>query len=225
VSRPTALARLAALAGGLLGELLSPTRCAACDLGVAADVLFCPPCAASVERADPWLARGGAAAFEYGGALATAIARLKYEDRPDLAPRLGRAMLPAARRLDGAVDLVVPVPLHPHRLARRGYNQAALLALPVAGALGIRLAPRALVRLRDTAQQASLDRQGRLVNTQHAFIARERPLVGGARVLLVDDVRTTGATLEGCAGALIEAGARQVLALVLARRSEPHDTC
>lgn len=156
--------------------------------------------------------------FEYGGAMATAIGRLKYGDRADLGPRLGRAMLPAAERLAGKVDVVVPVPLHPRRLAERGYNQAALLARPVTRALGARSAPRALVRHRDTPRQAQLDRAERLVNVRQAFAVTHRASIRGARVLLVDDVRTTGATLEACTTALEAAGARDVLALVLAQR-------
>ena len=202
----------------LLGEIVAPSRCAACDLRVSGGTLFCPPCSTTIEPSDPWTARGGClAAFEYGGAIATAIARLKYEDRPDLAPRFSASLVRTARSLRDAVDLVVPVPLHPRRLADRGYNQAALLAAPVARSLSVRLAPRGLVRLRDTPRQTSLDRRTRLANVASAFRARD-PAISGARVLLVDDVRTTGATLDDCATALHEVGARQVMALVLARR-------
>ena len=216
----SALQTLGSIAANVFGELVAPTRCAACDAALAPNVLFCPPCAVSAIRADPWDPRAGGcvAAFEYGGAIATAIGRLKYEDRPDLALRLARAMQPATRRLAGAIDLVVPVPLHAQRLAERGYNQAALLATPLARELSVRLAARALVRVRDTRKQVSLERDARLINLRSAFRSRA-PIVKDARILLVDDVRTTGATLEACAAALHEVGARQVLALVLARRS------
>ena len=215
------LRALGAVAANLLGELVGPSRCAACDLPVTASVLFCPPCAASVERAPERDVHtsGWTSAFEYGGAMATAIGRLKYEDRADLAPLLGRSMLRVAESFRGAVDLVVPVPLHPRRLADRGYNQAALLAAPVARALGVDLAPRALERHRDTTRQASLDRERRIVNVAGVFTAREPSRMQGARVLLVDDVRTTGATLEGCKAALQDVGVRAVLALVLAHRA------
>lgn len=213
---------LGALAAALLGELVGPSRCAACDLPLAARVLFCPPCAASVERAAHGRdarADGWTAAFEYGGAMAIAIGKLKYEDRADLGPLLGRSMLRAAEPLRGAVDVVVPVPLHPRRLADRGYNQAALLAAPIARALGATLAPRALERRRDTTRQASLGRARRVVNVDGVFAAREPARMRGARVLLIDDVRTTGATLGGCETALHDVGARAVLALVLAHRT------
>jgi ComF family protein len=215
------LRTLGAVAVHLLGELVAPSRCAACDLPVGASRLFCPPCATSVERVDRGATSsdGWFAGFEYGGAMATAIARLKYEGRADLAPRLGRSMVHAAKGIEGRVDLVVPVPLHARRLAERGYNQSALLAAPVARSLRARFAPRALSRLRDTPRQASLERAKRLVNVVGAFSVREPLLVRGARVLLIDDVRTTGATLERCVALLHEAGATQVRALVLARRA------
>jgi ComF family protein len=161
---------------------------------------------------------GCVAAFEYGGALATAITRLKYSDRADVAPRLARAMLGHARRV-GPVDLVVPVPLHPRRLADRGYNQAALLAVTVARALGAPLVTQALRRIRDTPNQASQGRAPRLANVRGAFLAVPS-LIRGRRVLLVDDVRTTGATLSACREGLQAAGARHVSALVLARRGD-----
>jgi ComF family protein len=112
--------------------------------------------------------------------------------------------------------MVVPVPLHERRLARRGFNQAALLAAPVARDLRARFAPLALVRSLDTPPQAVLARSSRLRNVEGAFRVRDSRGVAGACVLLVDDVRTTGATLDACARALFEAGAREVHTLVLA---------
>lgn len=149
--------------------------------------------------------------------MATAILRLKYAERPDLGPRLGLAMVGAAGGSRGAIDLVVPVPLHPKRLAERGYNQAALLAAPVAAALEVPLAPRLLRRRSDTPRQAILDRGARMANVREAFVAREP--AHGKRILLVDDVRTTGATLGACAAALRAAGASRVDTLALAQRS------
>ena len=141
----------------LLGEIVAPSRCAACDLRVAGGTLFCPPCSTTIEPTDPWSQSGGClAAFEYGGAIATAIARLKYEDRPDLAPRFSASLVQAARSLRDAVDLVVPVPLHPRRLADRGYNQAALLAAPVARSLSVRLAARGASQTRSMAATKAL---------------------------------------------------------------------
>jgi ComF family protein len=211
-------AALAAFALDAFAAVLAPPRCAACDVPVARRAVFCAACASTVELASD--DRGEAfAAFVYGGAIARAIVRVKYEARPDLARPLGdllyRALAFHAASLREAV--VVPVPLHPSRLAERGFNQSALLGRRLAGHLDAPFAPRALARGRDTPKQANLDRGGRLANIAGAFRARQPERVRSRSVLLVDDVCTTGATLEACSSALIEAGARSVVSAVLAR--------
>ena len=230
VLRPGALRTLALL----VGEALSPTTCASCDAPIPFKNVFCPECAGSVvrdagagigesDRSSGGSCPGGlerAVAFSlFGGAVAAALRRLKYEERPDLARPLGHLLRRAARDADLAAgaDVVVPVPLHPRRLAERGFNQAALLAAEVAGELRAPTAPRALSRARDTPQQAMLDRAGRLNNVTRAFLAIDPARVRGRRVVLVDDVMTTGATLTACAEALLEAGASSVAGLVVAR--------
>ena len=205
------------MAVGLVGELVAPSRCAACEEGVGYSTLFCPACGVSVMGADEQ-PPGQLSVFSYGGAIAAAIVRFKYAGRWDLAARFEGMMSDAAKGLAGRVDVVVPVPLHARRLADRGFDQAALLAQPVARALPARYAPRALSRLRHTPPQASLDREERVANVAEAFVCVAPSAILGRHVLLVDDVRTTGATLAACAGVLRQAGARQVTTLVLASR-------
>jgi ComF family protein len=207
----------------LLGAILAPSRCAACDTGVARRAVFCPACASTAQRASPGLPGSGdeatLAAFVYGGALARAITRFKYERRPDLARPLGdllwTAVAPQAQALRGT--LVVPVPLHAARLAERGYNQAALLANRVAWRLGAPAHATALSRVHDTPRQATLDRAARLRNVAQAFRVRRPADVAGRDVLLVDDVRTTGSTAGACIAALARAGVASVRTVVLAQ--------
>jgi ComF family protein len=196
---------------------LAPERCAACDEPVRMLTVFCPACVRTVVRAPAPSSTVLVAPFLYGGALATAITRFKYQRRPDLARPLSALLARAVSVLaKDAPDVVVPVPLHPSRLAERGYNQAALLARPVARALGARFGPLALARTRETEKQAVLDREARLQNLAGAFLVRAARDVAIKRVLLVDDVRTTGATLRACEDALTAAGASTVTCAVLA---------
>lgn len=212
------MGRIVSVALDLVAAFLAPPRCAACDVAVTGTAVFCAACASTVQRAEEAGSDGAIAAFVYGGAIADAITRFKYGARPDLArplcDLLWRAITPHAVRLSASV--VVPVPLHPARLAERGFNQSALLARLVARRLGAPCLPLALARVRDTPRQASLGRADRLSNVSGAFVARQPGGLAGRPVLLVDDVSTTGATLAACARAALEAGAGGIRTAVLA---------
>src|SRR6202163_3626617 len=147
---------------------------------------------------------------------------LKYGDRLDLAPLMGRWMANAGRELTREADLMVPVPLHWRRQWARRFNQSALLAAVIAKASGLRVS-HALKRVKSTAQQVGLARSERAQNVQGAFGVRPdaRIEVAGRRLVLVDDVLTSGATIEACTRALTRAGASGVDVLVFARVVAP----
>lgn len=149
------------------------------------------------------------AAFEYGGAAAKLIRGLKYENKRYMALPLGMGLARVFADEGLQADGIVAVPLHKKRLRHRGYNQSEILARQLSQRVGIPLWPDVLLRIRDTAQQVGLDEQERIKNVQGAFLCN--PPLDGRRVLLIDDVCTTGATLLACMQALCEKGASVVL--------------
>jgi len=160
--------------------------------------------------------------WRYGGELATAIRRFKWgargrAGRPELARPLAQLVLPALAGVDA--ELVVPVPLHPSRLAERGFAQALILASHALRLARVRapLAHDVLVRQRPTAEQAGLARPARIANVAGAFAVTDPARVRGRHVLLVDDVVTTGATAAACTRVLRRAGASAVTVVALAR--------
>ncbi len=159
------------------------------------------------------------AAYLYKGPAVSLVHSFKFRGRRAAAVAAGDWM---ARRFElfpelGEFDAVVPVPLHKSRLTERGYNQADLLAGPVSEVLGVPC-EGFLNRHRRTSPQWSLGRRARKENLRGAFAARARGEVAGMRILLVDDVATSGVSLEECAKALQDGGAKSVAAYVFARQ-------
>ncbi len=217
-------------------DLVFPPRCGGCS---ALGSWFCPGCRGRLHRLQEPLCRrcGGEIASPgahcgcrrrlralnrlrsaalYEGPLERALHRFKYEGWRRLAGELG-GMLTELIAVEGlAAPLIVAVPLHPRRRRRRGYNQADLLVQEMRRRLRTPPAPGHLVRCRDTPPQVGLDRPSRLGNVRAAFEWQGSPLEG-APVLIVDDVVTTGATLEACAAAVKQAGGGTATGLTVAR--------
>jgi ComF family protein len=205
-------------------DFASPSLCAACDEHEPHGGPFCAVCRAASQTAVERATVSGVplwAAGQYTPPLSEAIRRFKYGARPDLARPLSGLAGPALSMFAPfAGEVLVPVPLHPRRLAERGYNQSALVAARLARASGLGYRPRALRRVRDTLPQVGRSRADRIASVTGLYEVREPGPVRGRRVILVDDVATTGATLSSCIGALLAAGAEVRGAVLLARAAE-----
>ncbi|HEX8070292.1 MAG TPA: hypothetical protein VF546_10100 [Pyrinomonadaceae bacterium] len=193
------------------------TCCWKCGALAQVDVPAVAPEAVWCRRCDAEAFTAARAAGVYEGALRAAVLRLKRE--PHVGARLAALLAATQRRapLDAA-DRIVPVPLHPARERERGFNQAALLARAVAAQTGLPLDERSLSRAAHTnAHRAGLDARARRETVAAAFAVSRPRLIAGTRVLLIDDVFTTGATASACAQALTAAGAAAVYVLTAAR--------
>lgn len=171
---------------------------------------------AAIANPPPWtLARS---AVRYDGIARDLVHAMKFGDRPDIALLLARMMATAGAALTSGADIIVPIPLHRSRLWSRRYNQAAALAQAVSKITGIPFDPTLLRRIRRTAPQVGLSRTARARNLRGAFAlpAKHAHLVAGKRVLLIDDVMTSGATASAATRTLRKAGAVDVDVLTFA---------
>jgi ComF family protein len=219
-------------------DLLFPPRCVGCDQE---GWHLCPTCLAAVARVDPpWCALCGRPLSRSGfhlcsqclqapplidgirsvgffeGVLREAIHHFKYGGLMVLGEPLGELAAEGWRSLRLPGDVIVPVPLHARRVRERGYNQSALLARELGRRVGLPVLESALSRTRETVPQVELNAQQRHANVADAFECVTGEICGHA-VLLVDDVCTTGATLNACAEALRKQEPRSIWALTLAR--------
>jgi competence protein ComFC len=152
----------------------------------------------------------------FAGPVREALHRLKYKRDMGLGEALAQPLIELYNSLDWEAELILPVPLSQERLKERGYNQATFLAQPIALACGVRYASHALKKIKNTPSQVGLSPKQRRENVSGAFWA-DQSCIYGKRVVIVDDVMTTGATLEACGQALMAAGASDVWGLTLAR--------
>ena len=169
--------------------------------------------------ADPPAYTRARAAVRYDEIARKLVHSLKYGDRLDLAPTAGQWMARAGRELLDGADALVPVPLHWRRLWTRRFNQSTLLAKAISQAAGIPVSENALRRIKATPQQVGLSQKERASNVQGAFRvpAEGKAEVKGRRLVLIDDVLTSGATADACARVLLRAGAANVDVIVFAR--------
>lgn len=228
-----------------LADGIFPPVCLSCQKGLTIHDALCPKCWSRVDfirpplcdqlgspmpydtggrmisaaaAADPPVFDRARAVGHYTGALRELIHDLKFSDRHAVRALLARLMAEAGAELLSGADVVVPVPLSRRRLLMRRFNQSALLAQTVALSTGVRYAPEMLVRTRATPRQVGLTRHERELNVRGAFAvpAAQKVRVNGLRVLLVDDVITTGATCGAAARALKRGGAGAVDVLAVA---------
>ncbi|HTJ44961.1 MAG TPA: ComF family protein [Kofleriaceae bacterium] len=208
----------------VLDESDPPPFCAGCRASLVANEPACPrcaeplgvaigtPCARCVQAPPPQSAT--IAPWRYGEAIASALRTMKLADRADLARAIAPLVAPFVAALveSAAIDRIVPVPLHWRRLLRRGYNHAELIAH---AARGRAIVDDALRRVRSTKPMPGLAASARAANVKGAFEARRD--LRGARVLVLDDITTTGATLAAACAAIRDAGADDVIAFAVAK--------
>ena len=212
-------------------DFVFPPRCIVCGRGAE---FLCARCVAGMHGADPpanpeaWRSTGAGVTgdvwpvFWYEDAARKAVLALKFRGLWSGAEAMGERMAELAGRERFSFDVVVPVPLHPRRRRQRGYNQAELLARPVAASIGAPLRTDVIRRVRATHHQSLItDSARRRANVAGAFEVPQGRDVAGLRILLVDDVVTTGSTVRECARALEAAGAGTTLGLAFAMDRDP----
>jgi len=194
--------------------------CDGCGAPFEHDIGLGARCTACVARPRAFARARAACIYDEGSR--DLVLKLKHGDRPDLGTVFAGWLRRAGADLLAGADALAPVPLHPRRLLARRYNQAAEIARPLARRTGVPYLPDSLVRVRASRGQGGRDAAGRAANVAGAFQVDpgRRSDVAGRRILLVDDVFTTGATADACARALLAAGAASVDVLTVARVRE-----
>lgn len=218
-----------------LGSTLFPHYCLVCGERLSADrLMICPACLdllprypgsealydaeKRIEGHAPFTEYRSDLGFTHHNPVRDLIHTIKYEGHPELGERLGQLFAPEHLRAGHFADIgvAVPVPLTPRRLRRRGYNQSAYIARGLTGGLGIPLDETLLARRDSAGTQTYRGREARWASMREAFFVPDPDKVSRRRILIIDDVLTTGATLSACALTLMEAGAESVSYYTLA---------
>ncbi len=242
----SAVKKVAEIVRRAAGEILFPPVCCGCQRRIAEPGELCPACWNELQFIEqPWcdvlgspfsrdMGKGilsaeaianpppfdrARAAVAYEGVARRLVQGLKFNDRTDLAPWMARWMLRVGAELANEADLIVPVPLHRRRFLSRRFNQSAELARAFAEMAGVAFEPGATERIKVTRQQVGLGMREREANVRGAFRVPDSAdiLVRGRRVLVVDDVYTTGATVSAMSRSLKRSGASAVDVLTFAR--------
>ncbi|RME20361.1 MAG: ComF family protein, partial [Deltaproteobacteria bacterium] len=235
-----ALGRLLALPSSL-ADVVFPATCRSCGVPIASSECLCSTCTEALVYVEPDRCQACGrigrfqpcpgcgfdvrpveqlySCFSYGGPIADAIIDFKRSGDPFTARFLARAMASDEQLRSWDIEILLPVPLHPARLRRRGFNQSALLARTLGKILGIPVEFACLERALDTPRQADMpDAKARLDNVKEAFRVARPEKIEGRKVCLVDDVVTTGSTIAACARDLAAAGADKVFAAAASQR-------
>ncbi len=200
-------------------EPVTPPKCTLCGTPFLEAGEIDHPCGHCIKEPPPF--HHSASSYRFSNTLVDAIHALKYSGKSALAKSLG-SLMASHDIFEEDHHLIVPVPLHIHRLRDRGFNQSLLLAKPISKEHGIAIDPFLLTRIRETPSQTGMmGRKAREQNVKGAFALRNIENLKGAKILLVDDVYTTGATVKECSKMLKKGGAVKVNVLTLGRVPEP----
>lgn len=193
-------------------NVVFPPKCCVC--GTIGDDAFCQKCVSQIKYI-PHTAGTTASVAVYDGVIKKAIKKLKFNKKKQLAPVLSKIMLNNARITD--FDAIIPVPLHKTRSKVRGFNQSELLAKDISVFYKMPILTDILVRVKNTSPQFGLKKGERHANIQGAFAVTGADKITGKKILLIDDILTTGATLNECKNELLSAGAERVMAYTLSK--------
>jgi len=217
-------------------HVMFPDLCLACrKLPKTRDASFCVDCLHIMPYTDHFfikendvtkhfrgrvtLLHGGALLrFREGGIVQNMLHQLKYKKRREIGEVLGE--IAGRKFLDSPLfmvpDIIIPVPVHPEKVRRRGYNQSSVFGMAVGQVIGVPLSDHVLIKDKETTSQTGKSRTDRVVNVEEVFVLKRPDEINGRNVLLVDDVVTTGATLEACCLKLKESGAKSLSILTIA---------